>query len=213
LREVGALVAITDSDARAAIIAQHLQRLETQLDETRAAVVSLHRLLHPAPTPLEVLLRRSEATTVAAVRGVVDLRDALTWYSGAMGELEAALSSGNAARIGPPGGLYDNELFTEERGMMVVYVPVDAPPTLGRVEPFVIPAIDMATTMHIGSHDDIDLTYAALGAYVSQQALGVAGPVREIYHVGLRDTDDSSAWRTEIGWPIFRTAGGGLEDD
>ena len=51
------------------------------------------------------------------------------------------------------------------------------------------------------------VTYAALGTYVSQQALQIAGPVREIYHAGPRDTDDSSEWRTEIGWPIFQTAG------
>jgi hypothetical protein len=35
-------------------------------------------------------------------------------------------------------------------------------------------------------------------------ALGVAGPVRETYLVGPRDTDDPAAWRTEIGWPVFR---------
>jgi hypothetical protein len=34
--------------------------------------------------------------------------------------------------------------------------------------------------------------------------------VREIYHIGPRDTDDSSRWRTEIGWPIFQTAAGAL---
>jgi len=72
--------------------------------------------------------------------------------------------------------------------------------------PLIIPAIDLATTIHAGPHDDIDVTYAALGTYVSQQALQIAGPVREIYHVGPRDTDDSTAWRTEIGWPIFQTA-------
>lgn len=34
----------------------------------------------------------------------------------------------------------------------------------------------------------------------------VAGPVRETYLVGPRDTDDPAAWRTEIGWPVFRVA-------
>ncbi len=42
--------------------------------------------------------------------------------------------------------------------------------------PLTIPATDLATTIHIGPHDDIDVTYAALGTYVSQQALQVAGP-------------------------------------
>jgi effector-binding domain-containing protein len=143
---------------------------------------------------------------VAAVRDVVDLTDVLAWYESAMGELDAVLDAAGAIRTGPPGGLYDNELFTEERGAMVVYVPVANPPTGGAVKPFIIPAVDLATTMHVGTHDDINVTYGALGTYVSQQALAVAGPVREIYHIGPRDTDDDHAWRTEIGWPVFQTA-------
>jgi hypothetical protein len=39
-----------------------------------------------------------------------------------------------------------------------------------------------------------------------QQALGVAGPVRESYLHYRRETADSAAWQTEIGFPIFRTA-------
>jgi DNA-binding transcriptional MerR regulator len=206
VREVGELVAITDPGARAAIIAQHLERLESQLDRTHAAVVTLRRLLQPGPAPLEVHRRRTEAATVAAVRDVVDLSDVLAWYDSAMGELEAVLSAASAVRTGPPGGLYDNELFTEERGAVAVYIPVADPPVRGAVERFVIPATDLATTVHIGPHDDIDVTYAALGAYVSQQALEVAGPVREIYHLGPRETNDSSTWRTEIGWPVFQVA-------
>jgi DNA-binding transcriptional MerR regulator len=206
VREVADLLAAQPQD-RSALLTAHLQRLEDQLDETRAAVVSLRRLLPPDPAPLEVHRRRTEATTVAAVRDVVDLGDVLAWYDSAMSELDAVLGAAGAVRTGPPGGLYDNELFTEERGAMVVYIPVAEPPSRGAVAPFIIPAIDLATTIHIGPHDDIDVTYAALGTYVSQQAFQVAGPVREIYHVGPRDTDDSSEWRTEIGWPIFQTAG------
>ena len=205
VREVRELVAVSDPDVRAAIIAQHLRRLEAELDETRAAVVSLRRLLEPDPAPLEVHVHRVEATSAAGVRGIVDLDNALAWYADAMAELDEVLAT--AAIAGPPGGLYDNELFTEERGTMVVYVPVADPPVRsGRVEPFVVPAAELATTVHAGSHDDIDVTYAALGVFVSQQALAVAGPVREVYLVGPRDTDNRAAWRTEISWPIFQTA-------
>ena len=33
----------------------------------------------------------------------------------------------------------------------------------------------------------------------------VDGPIREYYLVGRHETADESAWRTEIGWPIFST--------
>jgi len=70
VREVGELVAVTDPGARAALIAHHLDRLETQLDQTRASAVALRRLLQPAPAPLKMHRRRTEAATVAAVRDV-----------------------------------------------------------------------------------------------------------------------------------------------
>lgn len=59
-------------------------------------------------------------------------------------------------------------------------------------------------TTHVGDHDDIAVTYGALGTYVSAHRFAVAGPVRESYLVGPRDNPDSASWRTEIGWPVFR---------
>jgi hypothetical protein len=32
--------------------------------------------------------------------------------------------------------------------------------------------------------------------------------MREYYLVGQRDTLDDGQWRTEIGWPVFRTGAG-----
>jgi len=69
-----------------------------------------------------------------------------------------------------------------------------------------VPAAELAITVHHGPHDDIDVSYGQLGTYITEHALAVAGPVRETYLAGLRETDDSAAWRTEIGWPVFRTS-------
>ncbi|MEU6038033.1 MULTISPECIES: MerR family transcriptional regulator [Actinomadura] len=205
LREIREVLATADPDARATLIGRHLARLEDELDRTRAAVTSLRRLLEPAVPPIEVELRVEPATTVAAVRATIDLDDANAWYGDAMNEIDGALRAAGLTPAGPPGGLYDNELFTQERGDAVVFVPVADPPASGRVHPFVIPAGELAVTVHRGPHDDIDVSYGALGTYATEHALAVAGPVRENYLVGPRDTDDPSAWRTEIGWPVFRT--------
>jgi DNA-binding transcriptional MerR regulator len=206
VREVGEVLTATDPQARSALIAGHLERLENQLDETRAAVTSLRRLLQPASPPIQIELRAAEAMTTAAIRAAVGHGEVLAWYGAAMAELDRTLESLHITPAGPCGGLYDNELFTEERGNAVVYIPVADPPSGGRVRPFVVPAAELAIAVHHGPHDDIDVSYGQLGTYVSEQALVVAGPVRETYLIGPRDTDDSAAWRTEIGWPVFRTS-------
>jgi effector-binding domain-containing protein len=205
VRDIGQILATTDLEARSSLIAGHLERLENQLDQTKAAVASLRRLLQPSPSPIEVEHRTVPATNVAAISDTVDHDQVLAWYDQAMAELEHTLASAGLKPTGPRGGLYDNELFTDERGDAVVYAPVVHAPTSGRVQPFVVPAGELAITVHHGPHDDIDISYGALGTYVTGHALVVAGPVRETYLMGPRDNDDSTTWRTEIGWPVFRT--------
>lgn len=201
LVDVQRILRTPDPDVRSALVAEHLQRLEEQLDRTRAAVTSLRRLLRPDPAPIQVTLRAEPARTVAAVAAVVDHGDVAAWFAGAMAELDAAV--GDVAD-GPPGGTYDNALFEEGRGRALVYLPTAAPPRTGRVHPVTLPAAELAVTTHVGEHDGADVTYGELGTWVVGNAMAVAGPVREVYRVGLRDTPDPAAWRTEIGWPVFR---------
>jgi DNA-binding transcriptional MerR regulator len=207
LAEVGEVLATGDPDVRAELLAGHLARMERELDRTRAAVRSLRRLLQPEPAALNVKLRPVPAQHVTAVQDTVDLGNVLHWYADAMAELDAALRG--TADVGPPGGVYANELFTDGRGHVLVYRQVadDAPPR-GRVEPVVLPGVELAVATHTGDHDDIDVTYGALGAYVTDHQLVVDGPVREIYLVGPRDGAPPASWRTEIGWPVFRLSSG-----
>ena len=202
LPDVQRILRSPDPGARAALVAHHLQRLETELDRTRAAVASLRRLLRPEPAPLQVELRAVPATTVAAVEDDVEHDHVLDWYAGAMAELDAVVRE----PTGPPGGLYDNALFENGRGHLLVYRATVHPPDSGRVHPVTLPAVELAVTTHAGEHDDVDVTYGELGAWVVRNALVVAGPVRETYLVGPRDAVKPASWRTEIGWPVFRVA-------
>ena len=97
-------------------------------------------------------------------------------------------------------------MFSDGRGEATIFVPCGgAVRPMGRVMPLVVPPIELATIMYVGAHTDIDLAYGALATYVAQHALAVEGSVREYYVVGPHDTADETAWRTEIGWPIFQT--------
>ena len=203
LADVKSILATDDPEKRAELITGHLHRLEAELDRTRAAVVSLRQLLRPDAAELEVELRSIPARSVAAINTpAVRLENALGWFDTAINELDAAFPP--AERTGAPGGLYANELFTEGVGAMTVFRPVRRPSRVGRIEILEMPAADLAVTVHAGPHDDIDVTYGRLGAWVVSHALGIDGPVHETYLVGPRDIVDAERWRTEIGWPVFR---------
>ncbi len=204
LAEVGEILATEDPKARADLVTSHLRRLETELDRTRAAVTSLRQLLRPDGEELRVSLRSLPARTVAGISGKVERSDVVAWYGIAMAELDEAVAGSRAS--GPPGGRYANELFTTGRGEVLVYRPMAEPPIRGRVAPVVLPRVELASAVHDGPHDDIDVTYGRLGAWVVEHALAVDGPIYETYLVGPRDDQVPEAWRTEIGWPIFRLA-------
>lgn len=210
LEGIRAVLAAPDLDARNRLISQHLDRLQSELAQTQSAVASLRDLLDAPSSSREtgISFRRVAETPAAAITATISIEDAGAWYQGAIGELYATLSAQDILDAGPPGGIYSDDLFADERGQATVFVPcVDELRPLGRVELTVIPAVELATITHAGSHDEVDRSYGALAAYVARHALAVDGPIREYYLVGSHDTKDDLAWRTEIGWPIFRTGG------
>jgi effector-binding domain-containing protein len=79
--------------------------------------------------------------------------------------------------------------------------------SIGRLVPFVVPATELAVLMHQGSLANIDITYGELGAYATAHEISIEGPLREDYLVDAQAEPDPEAWRTEIGWPIFRSDG------
>jgi len=150
--------------------------------------------------------RSEPALQTAAISATVGLDALGPWFRGALGELTATVAAQGVATTGPPGAVVANDFFSEERGDITVFVPSgDEIRPIGRVEPLSLRPVELATIVHAGSHIDIDRAYGALATYVSDRALGVDGPIRERYLVGQLDTDDETAWRTEIGWPIFHT--------
>jgi effector-binding domain-containing protein len=195
-----------DQSIRSQLISAHLTRLEQTLADTQSAVASLRDLLeHPSP-PAAIEHRRIPATPAAAITDTVEVGDLAAWYQGAVGEIRATLSAQGIASSGPPGGIYADELFSEDRGEATVFFPTDGEVRpVGRVGPFTAPPIELAVITHAGSHADVDRSYGALATYVSEHTLAIEGPVREYYLVGRHDTVDEHAWRTEIGWPIFDT--------
>jgi effector-binding domain-containing protein len=128
------------------------------------------------------------------------------WWIDAFDELHAAVkAAGLTAGIG--GGLYPGELFELEVADVVTFLPVPAPiPGSTRARMIDIPAAELAIAVHHGPFAELDRTYAAVGVHVAERELGVDGPIREYYIVTATDTPDEAQHRTEVCWPIFRTA-------
>lgn len=202
--EVRALLAAPDEATRDRLLAVHLDRMQAQLARTEAAVASLRSLLEHPVAPIAVERRSVPAMAAIAISDTVERADLGSWWTGALSDLYAALDGGSPASVGPAGGLFDDGLFTDDRGDAVLFIPTTSIATgsMGRVRPYTIPAAELAVTVHYGSHANVDQTYGALGTYVAEHGHGLAGPVRETYLVGIHDTADASRWRTEICWPI-----------
>jgi effector-binding domain-containing protein len=201
--EVKAVLTAPDAPARNTLIAAHLDRLEAELAQTRAAVDSLRNLLRPADAPA-IEHRSVPATPAAGITAVVDRSDILPWWQGALGELQASVRAQGLTATGPTGGMFASEIFQADRGEATVFGPVEGSV---RVAPLLVPAAELAIIIHPGPMEDADLSYAKLGSYATTHEISIDGPLREYYVRGGSDTPDQADWRTEIGWPIFRADG------
>ncbi len=209
VEQVGAVLVAPDAATRNALIGAHLQRMEGQLEQTRAAVASLRALVETPPAPISVEHREVPPTRALAISETVTRAELGGWWAAGFKELYAAASDSDLPIAGPPGGLYADELFQREEGDAVLFLPVQGQaPARGRVRPLIVPPAELAIAVHEGAHGDVDRTYGALGTHVAEHAIGVEGPVREHYLTSRLDTPEESGWRTEVGWPIFRTGHG-----
>ena len=211
LDEVKSVLDAPDVEARNGAIVAHLRRMEQQLAATRDTVTGLRTLLEAPPKRLPVELRSIPATVALCVAETVTVAEFGPWWTAAFTELFDVMARAGLARTGPPGALYSGELFERERGEVTAFVPVEggAASLPDRMRSLTVPAGEFAVTMHEGAMAELDLAYAALGAEIAERgAIGVDGPIREYYLIGPFDTEDESAHRTEVAWPVFRTRAG-----
>jgi DNA-binding transcriptional MerR regulator len=207
VEQVKAVLDAPDLDERNALIASHLKRMESQLEQLHATVSSLRALLEPAPARIAVEYRSVPAVRTASIVKTVTVSELEPWWSDAFAEIYDTLRAAGVRPAGPSGGLYPTALFTDEVGEIVVFVPVaDTFEPSGRVRIIDLPPVELAVAVHQGPLRDADRTYGPLGMHVMERALGVEGPIREHYLVTSDDTPDEAQLRTEICWPIFRTA-------
>lgn len=203
--DIKALLSTDDAAARTEIITNHLQRMEAQLAQTKDTVAELRELLAPTQPDPYVELRHEQATTVWSISETIDTADIGHWFAGTLCQLREALVTAEAEPDGPPGGMYDRELFTDARGQATLFIPVaHTIPAPATVRAETLPQAEVAVLTHTGSDSGIDRSYGALGSYVHEHLISHEGPIREHY-LGAPLSDISAYTATEICWPIFGT--------
>ncbi|MDB5070269.1 MAG: putative transcriptional regulator [Candidatus Eremiobacteraeota bacterium] len=204
--QVKAVLAAPDLTERNALIVDHLKRMESQVAEVQSTVASLRTLLEPATPSIAVEYRSVPRMRAAAITKVVKRDELAPWWENAFEEIYDVLRAAGVRSTGPAGGVYPTELFADEIGEVVVFVPIGgALQTAGEVRVVDLPAVELAVAVHHGALRDADRTYGSLGAHVAERAIGIEGPIRERYIVASDDTPDDGQLVTEIGWPVFRT--------
>ncbi len=190
----------TESDA---VILRHLEQMRTRLEQTQSTIASLHSLLDGRSSDIPVEERVSSSIPVLAIRERVAWDAAEDWLSEVFGELHRVAEEQGLSLVGPEGALYSEEFFETHEGELVAFLVVSGSARrAGRAEPIELPAQRHAVTVHEGPFADIDRAYAALGAYVTERRIGVAGPILERYLVTAAHTEDPAEHRTEVCWPV-----------
>jgi DNA-binding transcriptional MerR regulator len=221
LEQIKAVIDTPDQSVRNELIVNHLREMEAALQQTQDTVTSLRHLLEQprAPQPISVEYRSVTATPAVAITEMVAWGDLEHWWVAAFEELGASFPHTGATRGGPNGALYPSELFEDELGEVTAFIPVAVAPPLtadplpGRLHLAEIPGAEYALTIHEGSFAELDLTYGVLGTYVSEREIGLRGTIRENYLVTFDHTEDQSAHRTEVCWPVFHTKTAGDKEN
>jgi DNA-binding transcriptional MerR regulator len=209
LDQVKAVLHAPDVESRTKEIIAHLTAMETKLAEMQMSVASLRSLLEGPPGRPAVEFRSIPAARALGVRATVTVDESWTWGAGVFEELYDRIERASLAPSGPGGALFPAEFFELEQAELTAFVPVNGSvPAGGRVEALTIPGMEAAVMVHSGPAGDADQTYGKLGTVVVERAIGVEGPIREYYLVPFTEPDPA-AHRTEICWPVFRTAGAG----
>lgn len=206
LDTVRRITAARDVDARAELMRDHLAAMEQKLAETRRSVESLRALLEPPQSSATVTYRSVPETTVVAVEATI-ARSALSgWFRSSIASLQQIARKSDPATIGAFGGVWSDELFSDEYGSATVFLTVgpgfDQSVLSEDARVITLPAVELAVAVHDGADEGVPAVYAAIGEHVARHEMATAGPVRETYLSGFPGIDDRSI--TEIGWPVFR---------
>jgi DNA-binding transcriptional MerR regulator/effector-binding domain-containing protein len=193
------------------VLLDHGAVLDQRLAALQHAVDDLYRAVEVPAWHTPIHRRHEPALTVLGITGSVTEAGFDAFLDRTQQLLHEAAASTGAVITGPFGGCYP-PMIDDDVQDVVAFVPVAAAPLLSAawqsagIRVAELPATPVAVLAHRGSYDTLPDSYQELGAWVAANDEPSDLPVRELYLVSTRDTDDPDELRTEICWPITDAA-------
>jgi DNA-binding transcriptional MerR regulator len=189
------------------VMLRHRQYLQLRLREHQEMLRTLDTLL-PEKSDFEVKFRFVSEQPVLSVRDTLvwNERHAVSGVSQSLGEVYNFIQAKSVATNGAPMLTYpcpDHKETVEVSSC----VPITGYPSLeGRVERVVLPAAELAYTVHRGGYDTLDDTLIKLLRWVLHQQLEIVGDAREVFLEHPITVSNPKKYRTELAIPIRRKA-------
>lgn len=140
------------------------------------------------------------AQPAAVIRDKLMAGEMSVWLPQAYGELFDYLSRIDEAPAGPPYARF--RFLSEDEVEVEAGVPVDtAVEAEGRVEAGELPAGPVATTLHTGRYEALDLAYVALHTWLAERGFEPLGSHWECYLTDPQAQPDPEHWQTIVVQP------------
>jgi DNA-binding transcriptional MerR regulator len=174
------MLAADDAQRLRALLASERERAARELARRRRALDALQRLMLAGELmPYEIALGEEPPLTLAAVTRAVDPERIVRDVGAMAAELARRAARGGWTLDGPWCGLYPLDLG--ERPSVTLGAPLAHPGRADGAEVLRVAGGPVATTLHVGSYDELPLAYAALLAWAHERGLEPDGPIRETY--------------------------------
>lgn len=200
LDEIAEVVRASDPELAVKYLEQHRERLRDRLADQSRMLAYLERLIAEEGhiMPYQIVVKEVPPIPVVATR----IHTSLAEVAGDVQRGFAAVAAAGHPPVGPPLMVFHDVIDEQTPGDLEICFPMAGPVDLdGDVYGAELPAVTVASTMHVGPYMEVSPAYHAITEWVQAHGHEFAAPPREIY---LNDptTIDESEYLTEVQWPI-----------
>jgi effector-binding domain-containing protein len=205
LDDVRAYLREGDSPAARELLNRHQRRMEERVEEGQRILAYLRRLQGSdavvEATPVRA--RQMESQEVICIHACVPEQEVSGTWRALAGELKSFVERAGHPPAGPIGAVFPDPVHREEAVNLTVFIPVSCPlESKGRIVRETIAGGLAATITHHGPYALLDRSYGQLVSWMQQHGHEMAGPPREIYHLGPTEVEDPNCYETEVVWPV-----------